>query len=152
MFMEFKRLSRIEDSIFTYDLVMSYIEDELLLLCPIIESKGLIWTTIEEKDWMFQIEYMNSANAMTKSSNQSYNKENIQPVQPSYMPYSKQYWGLNENNLDDERIYAESEILFRKKLVRLMDISLEEWLEIKYGDPKFAPMDEVKRIVTSWLR
>ncbi|PWA63892.1 hypothetical protein CTI12_AA348690 [Artemisia annua] len=88
-FMEFKCLSSIEDGLFTYDLLMSYTEDELLLLWPIIESKGLVWTTIEEKDGKFQIEYMNSTNAMTKSINQSYNKGNIQPVQPSYMPYSK---------------------------------------------------------------
>ncbi|PWA54052.1 hypothetical protein CTI12_AA440770 [Artemisia annua] len=147
-FMEFKRLSSIEDDLFTYNLLMSYTEDELLLLWPIIESKGLVWTTIEEKDRKFQIEYMNSTNAMTKSSDQSYD---IQPIQPSYMPYSEQYWGLDKSNLDDERIYAESEILFHKKLIRLMDISSEEWLELKYGDPEFAPMDEVKRIVTSWL-
>ncbi|PWA51689.1 ATP-dependent DNA helicase PIF1 [Artemisia annua] len=123
-FMEFKRLSNIEDGLFTYDLLMR----------------------------KFQIEYMNSNNAMTKSSNQSYNKGNIQPVQPSYMPYSEQYWGLDKSNLDYERIYAKSEILFHKKLVSLMDISLEEWLELKYGDLEFAPMDEVKRIVTSWLK
>ncbi|PWA95282.1 hypothetical protein CTI12_AA050680 [Artemisia annua] len=127
-FKEFKRLSSIEDGLFTYDLLMSYTKDKLLLLWPIIESKGLVWTTIEEKDGMFQIEYTNSTNAMTKSSNQSYD---IQPIQPSYMPYSEQYWGLDKINLDDERIYVESEILFHKKLVRLMDISLEEWLELK---------------------
>ncbi|PWA77905.1 hypothetical protein CTI12_AA158160 [Artemisia annua] len=150
-FMEFKRLSNIKDDLFTYDLLMSYTEDELLLLWPIIESKGLVWTTIEKKDGKFQIEYMNSTNATTKSSNQSYNKGNVQPGQPSYVPYSEQYWGLDKSNLDDERIYAESEILFHKKFVRLMDISLEEWLELKYGDPEFAPMDEVKCIVTSWL-
>ncbi|PWA96422.1 SGNH hydrolase-type esterase domain-containing protein [Artemisia annua] len=146
--MEFKRLSCMEDDLFTYDPLMSYTEDELLLLWPIIESKGLVWTTIEEKERKFQIEYMNSTNGMTKSSNQSCD---IQPMQPSYMPYSELYWGLDKNNLDDERIYAESEILFHRKLIRLMDISLEEWLELKYGDPEFAPMDEVKRIVTSWL-
>ncbi|PWA85355.1 C2 calcium/lipid-binding domain, CaLB [Artemisia annua] len=147
-FMEFKHLSCMEDDLFTYDLLMSYTEDELLLLWPIIESKGLVWTTIEEKDGKFQIEYMNSTNAMTKSSNQSYD---VQPMQPSYMPYSEQYWGFDKSNLVDERFYAESEILFHKKLIRLMDIFLEEWLELKYEDPEFDPMDEVKRIVTSWL-
>ncbi|PWA76980.1 hypothetical protein CTI12_AA228330 [Artemisia annua] len=137
-----------EDDLFTYNLLMSYTEDELLLLRQIIESKGLVWTTIEEKYGKFQIEYMNSTNAITKPSNQSYD---VQPKQPSYMPYSEQYWGLDKSNLDDERIYVESKILFHRKLVRLMDISLEEWLVLKYRDPEFAPMDEVKRIVTSWL-
>ncbi|PWA95090.1 hypothetical protein CTI12_AA052620 [Artemisia annua] len=148
IFMEFKRLSCMEDDLFTYDPLMCYTEDELLLLWPIIESKGLVWTTIEEKDGKFKIEYMNSTNAITNSSNQSCD---VKPMQPSYMPHSEQYWGLDKSNLDDERIYAESEILFHKKLIRLMDISLEEWLELKYGDPKFAPIDEVKCIVTSWL-
>ena len=126
-YMEFKRLSNIEDGLFDYDLLMSYTEDELLLLWPIIESKGLVWTTIEEKDGKFQIEYMKSTDAVNKSSSF---KGNIQPIQTSYMPYSEQYWGSDKSNLDDERIYAESEILFHKRLVRLMDISLEEWLEI----------------------
>ena len=147
-YMEFKRLSNIEDGLFDYDLLMSYTEDELLLLWPIIESKGLVWTTIEEKDGKFQIEYMKSTDAVNKSSSF---KGNIQPIQTSYMPYSEQYWGSDKSNLDDERIYAESEILFHKRLVRLMDISLEEWLEIKYGDIEFAPKNEVRKIVTSWL-
>ncbi|PWA53409.1 hypothetical protein CTI12_AA444660 [Artemisia annua] len=134
--------------LFTYNSLISYREDELLLLWPIIESKGLVWTTIEEKEGRFQIEYMSSTNAITQSSNQSCD---VQPMQPSYMPYSEQYWGLDKSNLDDERIYAESKVLFHKKLIRLMDISLEEWLKHKYGDPEFAPMNEVKRIVTSWL-
>ncbi|PWA98858.1 hypothetical protein CTI12_AA014320 [Artemisia annua] len=89
-FMEFKRLSCMENDLFTYNSLMSYTEDEFLILWPIIESKGLVWTTIEEKDGKFQIEYMNSTNAITKSSNQSYD---VQPMQPSYMPYSEQYWG-----------------------------------------------------------
>ncbi|PWA38816.1 hypothetical protein CTI12_AA577900 [Artemisia annua] len=147
-FMEFERLSCMGNDLFTYNSLISYTEDELLLLWPIIESKGLVWTTIEEKDGKFQIEYMSLSNAVTRSSNQSCD---VQPKQPSYMPYSEQYWGLYKSNLDDERIYAESEVLFHKKLIRLMDISLEEWLELKYGDPEFAPMNEVKRIVTSWL-
>ncbi|PWA89663.1 importin-beta domain, Armadillo-type fold protein [Artemisia annua] len=151
IFKEFKRLSSIEDDLFTYELLMSYTEDELLLLWPIIESKGLVWTIIEEKDGKFQIKYMNTIHAITESNNPSYNKVSIHPTQPSYMPYSKQYWGIDKSNLEDERMYAESEILFHKKIVRLMDISLEEWLELKYGDHEFAPMDDVKRIVTSWL-
>ena len=68
-YMEFKRLSSIKGRLFAYDLLMSYTEDELLLLWPIIEYKGLVWTIIEEKDGKFQIEYMNSTNAMAKSSN-----------------------------------------------------------------------------------
>ncbi|PWA74432.1 hypothetical protein CTI12_AA128810 [Artemisia annua] len=91
---------------------------------------------------------MSSTDAISKSSNQGCD---VQPMQPSYMPYSEKNWGLDKSNLDDERIYAESEVLFHKKLIRFMDISLEEWLEIKYRDPEFAPMNEVKRIVTSWL-
>ena len=94
---------------------------------------------------------MNSANAITPSGNRNRNEVSIHGTQPSYMTYSEQYWGLDKSNLEDERIYAEAEILFHKRRVRLIDISLEEWLELKYGDPKFAPMDEVKRIVTSWL-
>ncbi|PWA74468.1 hypothetical protein CTI12_AA237120 [Artemisia annua] len=87
-FMEFKRLSCMENDLFTYNSLMSYTEDKLLFLWSIIESKGLVWTTIEEKDGRFQIEYMSSTNTITKSSNQSCD---LQPMQPSYMPYSEQY-------------------------------------------------------------
>ena len=52
---EFKRLSSIDDEVFSYNVLMSYTEDELLLLWPIIESKGLTWTTIEAKDGKLQI-------------------------------------------------------------------------------------------------
>ncbi|PWA76661.1 zf-BED domain-containing protein [Artemisia annua] len=148
-FMEFKRLSIMEGDLFTYDLLMSYTEDELLLLWPVIESKGLVWTTIKEKGGNFQIEYMNSANAISPSQN--LNEVHIQTAEPSYMPYTDHYWGLDKSNLEDERMNAEAEILFHKRLVRLMDISLEEWLELKYGDPEFDPMNEEKRIITSWL-
>ena len=75
-FMEFKRLSSMENDLFTYNLLMRYKEDELLLLWPIIESKGLVWTNIEEKDGMFQIEYTNSSN------------KDVQTARPTYMPYS----------------------------------------------------------------
>ena len=32
-----------------------------------------------------------------------------------------------------------------------MDISLTEWLELKYGAPELAPKSDIRRIVTSWL-
>ena len=53
LFAEFKRLGSIDDDLFTYDLFMSYTEDELLMLWPMIESKGLVWTTIEEEEGRF---------------------------------------------------------------------------------------------------
>ncbi|PWA64688.1 hypothetical protein CTI12_AA342070 [Artemisia annua] len=110
---EFKRLSNMECDLLTYNVLMSYTEDELLLLWPMIESKGLVLTTIEEKGGRFRIEYMNLTDGLDPSQDKNRNEAQIETTKPSYMPY--------------------------------------EWLELKYGDPELAPMNEVQRIVTSWL-
>jgi hypothetical protein len=146
--MEFKCLSSMESNPFTYNLLMSYTEDELLLLWSMIESKGLVWTTIKEDEGRFRIEYMNQANYMKPSHDKKLSKE--QTTKPSYMPYDDRLYGLDKSKLEDEMMYA-AQILIKNKLVRLMDISLTDWLGLKYGDPELAPMNEVKRIITSWL-
>ncbi|PWA55759.1 hypothetical protein CTI12_AA424930 [Artemisia annua] len=139
--MEFKRLSSMECDLFTYDLLMSYTEDELLLLWPMIESKGLVWTTIEEDEGRFQIEYMSKGDKNPLHEEIRCQKQ-IEATKPSYMPYVAQSYELDKSNLNDERMYAEAEILLNNRLVRLMDISVEQWLDLKYGDPELAPMDE----------
>ena len=120
---------------------MRYTGEELSLLWPIIEAKGLNWTTIEEDDGKFYLAYMDSSNESCGGGN----------AQISYMPYSEQYWGLNENYQDNDMNYALAELLFHGRLVRLIDLSLNDWLELKYGSPEFAPVNEVKQIMTSWL-
>jgi hypothetical protein len=42
------------------------------------------------------------------------------------MPYEEQFYGLDKSDLEEERMYAEAEILLNKRLVKLIDISLED--------------------------
>ncbi|GJV43987.1 hypothetical protein Tco_1428523 [Tanacetum coccineum] len=37
---------------------------------------------------------------------------------------------------ENEQIYAEAVILINKRLVRLIDITVEQWLDLKFGDHK----------------
>ena len=48
-----------------------------------IESKGLVWTTIEEEEGRFRIKYMRNNDVMHK-------KKNFEPSKSSYMPYEEQ--------------------------------------------------------------
>ena len=111
----------------------------------------MVWTTIEEEEGRFRIEYLNLADGMNRSHDKNGSKEQIETTKPSYMPNVEQFHGFDKGNLENERMYAKADILFNKRIVRLMDISLEEWLELKYGDAESAPINEVKHIVTSWL-
>ena len=82
----------------------------MLLLRPIIESKGLVWTTIEEKDRKFQIEYMNP----TSLCNRNQGNTHIEITKHSYIPYKEQLYGFDKSNLEDQMMYGEVEILFNK--------------------------------------
>ena len=92
-----------------------------------IEFKRLVWTIIEEEEGRFRIEYMNQANDMNPSHEKNRNEEQIETKKLSYMPYVEQFYGLDKSNLEDERMFAEAEILFNKRLVRLMDILFKIW-------------------------
>nr|GEU49485.1 putative reverse transcriptase domain-containing protein [Tanacetum cinerariifolium] len=50
-----------------------------------------------------------------------------------------------------EKMYAEAVIFFNGKLVRLIDITVEEWLKLKYGDQSTIS-DEIKEcVIETWL-
>ena len=70
------------------------------------------------------------------------NEKPIKTIKTSYMPsmpYDEKPYEMDRNDLEDEMMYAEAEILLKRRLVRLMDISLTEWLELKYGALELAP-------------
>ncbi|GKE96218.1 hypothetical protein Tco_1581073 [Tanacetum coccineum] len=50
-----------------------------------------------------------------------------------------------------ERMFAEDVILIGDRLVKLMNISLEQWLDLKYGEHKKVDKEIVEGIVGTWL-
>ncbi|GKC16309.1 hypothetical protein Tco_1013091 [Tanacetum coccineum] len=83
-------------------------------------------------------------------------------LEDSYFPCVKQpYDDLENRNLDiyelrqcyneNERIFAEPVILINNKLVRLIDITLEQWLDLKFRNHKKVDKEIKKGVVTTWL-
>ncbi|GJZ18667.1 hypothetical protein Tco_0554790 [Tanacetum coccineum] len=50
-----------------------------------------------------------------------------------------------------EKIYAEAVIFIDKRLVRLIDVTVEQWLDLKYGDHKTMDKNVKKEVIGTWL-
>ncbi|GKA38070.1 hypothetical protein Tco_0724635, partial [Tanacetum coccineum] len=50
-----------------------------------------------------------------------------------------------------EKIYVEVEIVINKKLVRLIDVTMEQWLDLKYGDHMTVDENIKKGVIATWL-
>nr|GEX49084.1 hypothetical protein [Tanacetum cinerariifolium] len=50
-----------------------------------------------------------------------------------------------------EKIYAEAVILIKKILVRLIDVTVEQWLDLKYGNHKTMDKNIKKGVIGTWL-
>ncbi|GKA24254.1 hypothetical protein Tco_0710287 [Tanacetum coccineum] len=61
---------------------------------------------------------------------------------------------LYERNLcydECEKMYAEAVIVFNGKLVRLIDITVEEWLKLKYGGQSTISDEMKESVIETWL-
>nr|GEU54534.1 hypothetical protein [Tanacetum cinerariifolium] len=52
---------------------------------------------------------------------------------------------------ENERIYAEAVILINNRLVRLINMTVEKWLELKFGDNKKVDNEVKESVVSTWL-
>ncbi|GJW02040.1 hypothetical protein Tco_1560896 [Tanacetum coccineum] len=52
---------------------------------------------------------------------------------------------------ENDRIYAEAVIFVNKKLVRLMDVTIEQWLDLIYRDYKMVDVKVKNEVVSNWL-
>ncbi|GJZ05226.1 hypothetical protein Tco_0538501 [Tanacetum coccineum] len=67
-------------------------------------------------------------------------------VEDFYFPYVEQSYDEGDLNIYEarvchdecEKIYAESAILINRRLVRLIDITVEKWLDLKFDDHKMV--------------
>ncbi|GKD41459.1 hypothetical protein Tco_1261666, partial [Tanacetum coccineum] len=50
-----------------------------------------------------------------------------------------------------ERMFAEAVILIDDRLVKLIDITLEQWLDLKFGDHKKVDKEIMEEVVSTWL-
>nr|GEW98781.1 ATP-dependent DNA helicase PIF1 [Tanacetum cinerariifolium] len=83
-------------------------------------------------------------------------------LEDSYFPYDEQtYDDLENENLDIyeprecydeyEKMFTEVVILIDNRLVKLIDITLKQWLDLKYGDHKKVDKETVEAVVATWL-
>ncbi|GKB74073.1 hypothetical protein Tco_0935485 [Tanacetum coccineum] len=61
---------------------------------------------------------------------------------------------VNERKLcydECEKMYAEAMIFVNKILVRLIDVIVEQWLDLKYGDHMMASNEVKESVIAMWL-
>ncbi|GJU72866.1 hypothetical protein Tco_1264271 [Tanacetum coccineum] len=52
---------------------------------------------------------------------------------------------------ETKKIYAQVVIFVNKRLVRLMDVTVEQWLDLKYDDHMKMDMNIKKGVIATWL-
>ncbi|GJS40466.1 hypothetical protein Tco_0565509 [Tanacetum coccineum] len=52
---------------------------------------------------------------------------------------------------ENESVYAEAVIFIKDRLVRLIDVTLEQWLELKYREQSTVANKEKENVITTWL-
>ncbi|GJQ91762.1 hypothetical protein Tco_0002901 [Tanacetum coccineum] len=50
-----------------------------------------------------------------------------------------------------EKIYVEAVIFINKRLVRLIDVTVKQWLDLKYGDHETMDDNIKKEVIATWL-
>ncbi|GJS38883.1 hypothetical protein Tco_0563926 [Tanacetum coccineum] len=50
-----------------------------------------------------------------------------------------------------EEMYAEAVIFVNKRLVRLIDVTVEQWLDLKYGDHTMVSNEVKESVIAMWL-
>ncbi|GJX60799.1 hypothetical protein Tco_0292189 [Tanacetum coccineum] len=50
-----------------------------------------------------------------------------------------------------EKMYAEAVLFNNKRLVRLIDVTVEQWLDLKYGDHTMVSNEVKESVIATWL-
>ncbi|GJU21782.1 putative reverse transcriptase domain-containing protein [Tanacetum coccineum] len=61
---------------------------------------------------------------------------------------------VNERKLcydECEKMYVEAVIFVNKRLVRLIDVTVEQWLDLKYGDHTMASNEVKESVIATWF-
>ncbi|GJX15345.1 hypothetical protein Tco_0216177 [Tanacetum coccineum] len=83
------------------------------------------------------------------------------PKPPRAQSVEQQYDYLKNRDLENyeprkcydeyERMFAEAVVLINGRLIRLIDITLEQWLDLKFGDHRKVNKEVMECVVSMWL-
>nr|GEX44365.1 hypothetical protein [Tanacetum cinerariifolium] len=72
-----------------------------------------------------------------------------QTSNPTHNDIGEYEWKISYEEC--EKIYDETVIFINKRLVRLIDVTVEQWLDLKYGNHETIDKNVKKEIIGSWL-
>nr|GEX07210.1 hypothetical protein [Tanacetum cinerariifolium] len=126
---EFEQLGllKIDDDLFTYDTQLRMIFNEFNRLSGIINDL---------------VSYEIKVSKPTLCDEQ-------RTCNPTYNDLKEYEWKMSYEEC--EKIYAEAVISINKILVRLIDVTMEQWLELKYGNHKTMDKNVKKGVTGTWL-
>ncbi|GJW10448.1 hypothetical protein Tco_1576275 [Tanacetum coccineum] len=86
----------------------------------------------------------------------------VKILEPYYVPSVEQLYDnlkSGDRNIyeprvcydENEPIYAKVVILINKRLVRLIDITVEQWLDLKFDDHKLVDKEVKENVISTWL-
>ncbi|GJV42261.1 hypothetical protein Tco_1420701 [Tanacetum coccineum] len=68
---------------------------------------------------------------------------------PTHKDLGEYNWKMNYDEC--KKIYAKAVIFINKSLIRLIDVTMEQWLDHKYGDHKTWNKNVKKAVIGTWL-
>ncbi|GJV92966.1 SGNH hydrolase-type esterase domain-containing protein [Tanacetum coccineum] len=72
-----------------------------------------------------------------------------QTSKPTHNDHEEIEWKMSYEEC--EKIYGEVVIFINKRLVRLVDVTVEQWLDLKYGNHMTMDENVKKRVISTWL-
>ncbi|GJU17396.1 reverse transcriptase domain-containing protein [Tanacetum coccineum] len=72
-----------------------------------------------------------------------------QTSKPTHNDHEEIKWKMSYEEC--EKIYGEVVIFINKRLVRLVDVTVEQWLDLKYGNHMTMDENVKKRVISTWL-
>ncbi|GKA27982.1 hypothetical protein Tco_0714150, partial [Tanacetum coccineum] len=126
---EFEQLGllKISDDLFTYDTQLGMIFNEFNRL-----------SGINNDLFTYEIEVPKPTSC-----------DEQQTSNPTHNDIGEYKWKMSYEEC--EKIYAEAVIFINKRLVRLIDVIMEQWPDLKYGNHETMNKDVKKGVIDTWL-
>ncbi|GJU12862.1 retrovirus-related pol polyprotein from transposon TNT 1-94 [Tanacetum coccineum] len=103
----------------------------------------------------------NEFNRLSRMDEDLFTYEVKIPELSYFLSVDKQMDDLDNGNLDDyekkvcydkcEKIYVEDVISINKRLERLIGVTVEQWLDLKYGDHTMVSNEIKESVIATWL-
>ncbi|GKC09255.1 hypothetical protein Tco_1000865 [Tanacetum coccineum] len=76
-------------------------------------------------------------------------RDEQQTSNPTHKDIREYEWKMSYEEC--EKIYAKAVIFINKRLVKLIDVTVEQWLDLKYGNHKTMDKNVKKGVIGAWL-